>query len=102
MGQYHEPRGVLVDVASNLVKEGLEPWLPAFLAAAERPRVARDRPRARCGATSPATKRLWLLMQRLRRTDRAWQRRVRRRPYPFLLAAALPLRTTGATRRGDR
>ena len=30
-------------------------------------------------------KRLWLLMQRLRRADRAWQRRVRRRAYPFLL-----------------
>ena len=30
-------------------------------------------------------RRLWLLMQRLRRADRAWQRRVRSRPYPFLL-----------------
>jgi hypothetical protein len=28
---------------------------------------------------------LWALMQRLRLADRAWQRRVRRRPYPLLL-----------------
>jgi hypothetical protein len=30
-------------------------------------------------------KKLWLLMQWLRRADREWQRRVRHRPYPFLL-----------------
>jgi hypothetical protein len=29
---------------------------------------------------------LWLALQRLRRADRAWQRTVRHRPYPFLLA----------------
>ena len=28
---------------------------------------------------------MWALLQRLRRCDRWWQRRVRRRPYPFLL-----------------
>jgi hypothetical protein len=28
---------------------------------------------------------MYALIQRLRRLDRAWQRRVRRRPYPFLL-----------------
>ena len=29
--------------------------------------------------------RLWEVLLRLRRLDRAWQRRVRRREYPFLL-----------------
>ena len=84
MTQYHDPRTVLVDVASNLVKERHERWLPVLLDAANahvvpaitdqevRRYFARDR-------------RLWLLMQRLRRADRAWQRHVRRRPYPFLL-----------------
>lgn len=84
MAQYHEPRGVLVDVASNLVKERLERWLPALLAAAN----ARVRPpvgEAEVRGYFRRDKRLWLLMQRLRRLDRAWQRRVRRRPYPFLL-----------------
>jgi hypothetical protein len=28
---------------------------------------------------------MWGLLQRLRRIDRSWQRRVRRRQYPFLL-----------------
>lgn len=32
-----------------------------------------------------AARRLWLLLQRLRRFDRAWQRHVRRRSYGFLL-----------------
>jgi hypothetical protein len=71
-------------VASNLIKERHERWLPTLLGAANvhvapaitdrevRIYFARDR-------------RLWLLMQRLRRADRAWQRYVRRRPYPFLL-----------------
>ena len=83
--QYHDPRGVLVDVASNLHKERLDRCVPMLLAAAG----ARVDP--------PVTQRevlryfqrdraLWLLMQRLRRLDRAWQRRLRRRPYRFLLA----------------
>ena len=79
------PRTVLVDVASNLVKER-----PRALAA----RIARSR---QPDASQPAIteqevkryfvrdRRLWLLMQWLRRADRAWQRQVRRRPYPFLL-----------------
>jgi hypothetical protein len=29
--------------------------------------------------------RLWSLLLRVRELDRAWQRRVRRRAYPFLL-----------------
>ena len=28
---------------------------------------------------------MWALLQRLRRADRWWQRRIRRRRYPFLL-----------------
>ena len=32
-----------------------------------------------------ADARMWALLQRLRRADRWWQRRVRRRQYPFLL-----------------
>jgi hypothetical protein len=83
--QYHDPRGVLLDVASNLHKERLDRCVPLLLAAAG------DR------AGPPLTHRevlsyfrrdraLWLLLQRLRRLDRAWQRGVRRRAYPFLLA----------------
>jgi hypothetical protein len=84
MGQYHEPREVIVDVASNLVKERLERWLPSLLEAANervRPPITEREVRKYFARD----KQLWLLMQRLRRADRAWQRLVRRRPYPFLL-----------------
>jgi Family of unknown function (DUF6206) len=84
MAQYHDPRTVLVDVASNLIKERHERWLPVLLEAANAhvaPAIT-DREVRRYFARD---RRLWLLMQRLRRADRTWQRHVRRRPYPFLL-----------------
>ena len=84
MGDFHNPRQVLVDVASNLVKERLDRWLPAMLAAANR-HVSPPITQAEVSAYFRRDRRLWLLMQRLRRADRAWQRRVRRRAYPFLL-----------------
>ena len=84
MGQFHDPRTVLVDVASNLVKEHLDRWLPALLDAANE-HVAPAITEAEVRSYFTRDRRLWLLMQRLRRADRAWQRRVRRRPYPFLL-----------------
>ena len=84
MAQYHDPRTVLVDVGSNLVKERLDRWLPAFLGAAES-RVSPPIDERDVRRYFTRDKRLWLLMQRLRRADRAWQRRVRGRAYPFLL-----------------
>jgi hypothetical protein len=85
MAQYHDPRTVLLDVGSNLVKEELDRWLPAFLTAVNE-RVDPPMTEAEVRRYFARDKRLWLLMQRLRRADRAWQRRVRRRVYPFLLA----------------
>jgi hypothetical protein len=85
LAQYHDPRTVLVDVASNLIKEQLGHRVGDLLTAANRrvsPPISRDEVRR----YFRSDRRLWLLMQRLRRADRAWQRRVRRRPYPFLLA----------------
>ena len=49
------PARCCVDVASNLVKERLERWLPAFLERGQRARRARRSTRPRCAATSPAT-----------------------------------------------
>jgi hypothetical protein len=82
---YHDPRAVLVDVASNLHKEHLDPCVPMLLAAVE----ARLEPAVTWQEVQRYFRRdraLWLTLQRLRRLDRAWQRGVRRRPYPFLLA----------------
>jgi hypothetical protein len=81
---YRILRSVYLDLCGNLVKQGLESWLPAFL---EQANGHLDEP------ISPAEvhryyrsdARLWALLLRIRRLDRAWQRRVRRRPYPFLL-----------------
>ena len=58
---------------------------PALLEAAAARRWRRRSPRREVRRYFVRDRRLWLLMQRLRRADRAWQRRVRRRPYPFLL-----------------
>jgi hypothetical protein len=84
MAQYHDRRTVLLDFASNLHKEGLDHCVPALLHAAngrlERPLLAADVSRY-----FRQDKLLWEVMQRLRRTDQSWQRRVRHRPYPFLL-----------------
>ena len=84
MAQYHDPRTVLLDVASNLVKEQLGRWVPALLAAANR-HVAPPITPGEVRSYFRRDRALWLTMQRLRRADRAWQRRVRRRSYPFLL-----------------
>ncbi len=81
---YYRPRDVLRDLLANLFKEDLSHLLPVGLeianaglapplAEAEVRRYYRD------------DARMWALLQRLRRADRWWQRRVRRRQYPFLL-----------------
>lgn len=82
LDKYFAPRGVLLDLLGNLIKERLAHLVPVLC--------------ARAGATPPITEaearayyaadaRTWALLQRLRRIDRAWQLGVRRRPYPFLL-----------------
>jgi hypothetical protein len=84
LDKYYEPRGVLLDLAGNLLKEDLRGFIPPLL----------DRAAGLDGW--PITEgeveryyrsdaRTWAFLQRVRRVDRAWQRRVRRRAYPFLL-----------------
>ncbi len=80
---YRDLRDVFLDVTGNLLKERLEPWLPAFLAAANR---HLDEP---LGSDDVhryyrSDARLWALLLRLRRLDRAWRLRTGR-TYPFLL-----------------
>ncbi len=81
---YCEPRTVLVDLAANLHKERLTEWIPAVLEAANRELsepITPDDVRKYYRSNA----RLWEVMLRLRRADRWWQRKVRRRTYPFLL-----------------
>jgi len=84
LAQYHDARGVLLDTASNLHKERLDPWVPVLLDAGAR-RLTRPIGIDEVRRYFARDKALWLTMQRLRRADRLWQRHVRRRPYPFLL-----------------
>jgi hypothetical protein len=88
LSHYHTPRPVLVDVVGNLHKEHVGEIIPVVLDVAN------------TVVDSPITPKeawkyyrqdalMWELLQRLRRVDRWWQRRVRRRRYPFLLPGTI-------------
>lgn len=98
---FYDPRGVVVDLAGNLHKEGLAGWVPPLVEEADR--------RLGLGITEEEVRRyyvrdarVWAALQRARRLDRRWQRSVRRRPYPFLVPERIerhpPPRTPGASR----
>lgn len=84
LARYFEVRSTVVDLAANLRLAGLVEWVPAMVEVAN---AELD-----LGLTGDevaryyrSDARLWAFMLWVRRADRAWQRRVRRRPYPFLL-----------------
>lgn len=81
---YFDPRRVLLDLLANLYKERLERLVPAFVEIANR-RLARPLTVPEVAAYYRRDARLWAWLLALRRADRFWQLRVRRRPYPFLL-----------------
>ena len=81
---YHDVDEVLLDVAGNLLREGLDARLPAFLTACGK-RTGRSFAEDTVRSRFTGNARTWGLLQRLRRADRWWQRTLRRRPYPQLL-----------------
>lgn len=84
LDKYFDPRGVLLDLLGNLYKERLDRHVPALVERANRHLsrpIAADEPERYYASD----RRLWALLQSMRRMDRWWQRTVRRRPYPFLL-----------------
>ncbi|MCA9620980.1 MAG: hypothetical protein KC731_18285 [Myxococcales bacterium] len=87
--KYHQPRGVVLDLVGNLHKEGLEHLVDPFLELANRRLEGPPITAAEVKRYYRDDAATWSLLQRLRRADRAWQRRVRRRPYPFLLPGAI-------------
>lgn len=82
--RYHDVRKVVLDVAVNLARIRLQPWIPALLDAA-RTRISIDISADEVRRDYRSEARTWTALQAVRRTDRAWQTRVRRRPYPFLI-----------------
>ena len=102
LARYHDPRSAILDLASNLIKEGLDELVPAVLAsAAERVAPALTEDEIRKDRRNDA--RTWAALQWVRRVDRVWQRHIRRRTYPFLLPTRSSRSRTGATdrRRSD-
>lgn len=86
LARYHDRRLVLLDIAVNLVRERLAPWVPALIAAArDHAGVTLTEAEVRRDYRSEA--RTWGWLMRARRMDRRWQRAVRRRTYPFLIPA---------------
>jgi hypothetical protein len=81
---YRDPRKVYLDLCGNLIKERLGPWLPVFLEQVAR-RLDTPLTAAEVHRYYRSDARLWAMLLGIRRLDRAWQLRVRRRPYPFLL-----------------
>lgn len=84
LSHYYDPRAVLLDLAGNLHKERLTAIIPRFLEAANRvvsPMITEGE--AAKYYRSDAW--MWEFLLRIRKADRAWQQRVRRRRYPFLL-----------------
>lgn len=82
-------RGSLLDLAANLIKEDLTGWLVPALAIINA-RVDPQVTKAEAERVHAQDRRLWPVLFRLQRVNRWWQRRVRQRPYEFLL----PARTT--------
>ncbi len=80
---YRDLRKVYLDLTGNLLKERLDEWLPAFLAAANR-HIEEPLSTADVHRYYRSDARLWATLLWLRRLDRAWRRRLGR-PYPFLL-----------------
>lgn len=81
---YRDLRKVYLDLCGNLLKERLGGWLPGFLEHANR---HLDRPLTTADVERyyRSDARLWAMLLRIRRLDRAWQHHVRRRAYPCLL-----------------
>jgi len=88
LDKYYEPRGVLLDLAGNLHKEGLERCIARLLELANQ-HVSPPITPSEVKGYYASDARIWALLQRLRRADRVWQRRVRRRSYAFLLPGAI-------------
>lgn len=80
---YRDLRGVYLDLCGNLLKERLDRWLGAFLAEIDG-RLPDRLTNEDVQKYYRSDARLWAVLLRLRRLDRAWRLRTGR-TYPFLL-----------------
>ncbi len=95
INRWQTPRGVAVDVLANLMREGLDEWVEPGLEALNRA-VATEHPidRLEVEQIYDEDRKTWPRLVRLKRVQRAWQTKIRRRPYDFFIqstyAAAQP------------
>jgi len=82
--KYHQVRGVVLDAIANLHKEQLAGLIPELVAVANE-RVTPPLDETEVARYYKSDARTWAALLWLRHADRAWHRRVLRRPYPFLL-----------------
>jgi hypothetical protein len=96
--QYHDPRGVVIDLLANLIKDDLEPYIAPFLELAN-PRLSRPISDDEVRRYYEGNARVWSAWQAMRRCDRFVRTRLLGKPYPFLLPG--PIQRHGA-RSGTR
>ena len=82
--KFYSTRGVVLDFLGNLHKERLENLIPGFLDLAN-PRLDSPITAEEVAAYYKSDAQMWELIQRLRKADRFWHNKIRRRTYPFLL-----------------
>ena len=85
---YYSQRRTALDLTGNLHKEGLAEHVPELIGIANE-RLGIDLSTAEVARFYRREARMWAALQRARRVDRAWQRNIRRRSYPFLLPGAI-------------
>jgi hypothetical protein len=89
--KYHDPRGAVLDLVANLIKEGLERHIAPFLRAANA-RLSSPIKASEVRRYYEDDARLWTLWQAMRRCDRFVRTRVLGKPYPFLLPGPIERR----------
>jgi hypothetical protein len=93
--KYHDPRGVVLDLVANLIKEGLEQHIAPFLAAAN-PRLSRPITDTDVRRYYNSDANVWTVWQAMRRCDRFVRMRLLHEPYPFLLPGPIERRGPNA------
>ena len=88
---YYDARRAALDLLANLYKEDLAAWVPTAVELAN-VCLGTDFTEHEVRRYYRRDAWLWGLLQRMRRADRSWQRRVRHRPYPFLLPGKIDRR----------
>jgi hypothetical protein len=91
--KYHDPRGVVLDLIANLIKEGQQRRIMPFLQCANR-RLSKPLDEAEVRRYYESDARVWTVWQAMRRCDRLVRRRLLGQPYPFLLPGRIERRGT--------